>query len=133
MVRWCILRFRKEIADGVDIVLDYLWGPSAEAFLAAATGHGSGEAARRIRFVNIGSLGGASIPVNASALRSSGLEMMGSGLGSVSHVGLVQSIGKLMQVINAIGLRVDAVAVPLTQVESAWVAGTSTARTVFTM
>lgn len=124
-------RFLNEIAEGVDVVLDYLWGPSAEAFLSAATGHGSGEAARRIRFVNIGSLGGASIPVNASALRSSGLEMMGSGLGSVSHVALVQSIGKMMQVINSIGLRVDAVAVPLTQVESTWAAGESTARTVF--
>lgn len=126
-------RFRREIADGVDIVLDYLWGPSAEAFILAATGHGAGEAARRIRFVNIGSLGGTAIPVNASALRSSGLEMMGSGLGSVSNVALVQSIRNLMQVINSIGLRIDATPVPLAQVERAWVTGEPTARTVFTI
>jgi NADPH:quinone reductase-like Zn-dependent oxidoreductase len=125
-------RFRAEIAEGVDVVLDYLWGPSVEAFLSAATGHGEAEAARRIRFVNIGSLGGASIPVTAASLRSSGLEMMGSGLGSVSHVALVQSIAKLTQAIKPAGLRIDATGVPLADVETAWVAK-SDARIVFTL
>jgi NADPH:quinone reductase-like Zn-dependent oxidoreductase len=125
-------RFRDEIADGVDVVLDYLWGPSAAAFLNAATGHGTGAAARRIRFVNIGSLGGASIPLTATALRSSGLEIMGSGLGSVSHVALVQSIGKVMQAIKSANLKIDATAVPLADVEAAWSAK-SDARVVFTL
>lgn len=127
-----VQRFRDEIAIGVDVVLDYLWGPAAGAFLDAATGHGEGEAAPRIRFVNIGSLGGASIPVAAGALRSSGLEVMGSGLGSVSHVALVQSIAKLMHAINPAGLRIDAMAKPLADVEATWKSDAAS-RIVFTL
>jgi NADPH:quinone reductase-like Zn-dependent oxidoreductase len=46
--------FRTEIKnDGVDVVLDYLWGPSAESLIAAAEGHGSRDAEPRIRFVQL--------------------------------------------------------------------------------
>lgn len=127
-----VAAFRSEIARGVDVVLDYLWGPSAEAFFAAATGHGSGEAAPRIRFVNIGSLGGASIALNAAALRSSGIELLGSGLGSVSNAGLVRTIGNVMQAIGPAELRIAVAARPLTAVEEAWSADSS-ARIVFTL
>lgn len=125
-------RFRREIDQGVNIVLDYLWGPPAEAFLTAATGHGSSEAAARIRFVNIGSLAGASIALNAGVLRSSGLELVGSGLGSVSHAALLRAISGLMQAIEPAGLSIDAVARPLSEVESVW-QETSQARIVFTI
>lgn len=124
--------FREEIANGVDIVLDYLWGPPAEAFLSAATGHGSGEAARRIRFVNIGSLGGTSIDLPAAAVRSSGVELLGSGLGSVSNLGLIRSIAALMQAIGPAGLRIDAQAVPLRDVTAGW-QREGNARLVFTL
>jgi NADPH:quinone reductase-like Zn-dependent oxidoreductase len=67
--------FRTEIKnDGVDVVLDYLWGSSAESLIAAAAGHGSREAEPRIRFVQIGSLSGGTITLPAASLRSSGLE-----------------------------------------------------------
>lgn len=114
--------FRDEInGRGVDVVLDYLWGPPAECLLNAASGHGSSEASPRLRFVNIGSLAGATLPLNAGVLRSSGLELTGSGLGSVSHRGLVEVIDQLMQAIATAGLRVEAEAVPLQEVETAWV------------
>lgn len=125
-------RFREEIARGVDVVLDYLWGPSAEAFLNSATGHGSSEAAPRIRFVNIGSLGGTASSINASTLRSSGLELLGSGLGSLSHAALIRSINSLMQVINSAGLKIDAQAQSLVDVEHVW-SEASSARVVFTV
>lgn len=127
-----ISSFREEIAGGIDVVLDYLWGPAAEALLAAATGHGSGAAARRIRFVNIGSLGGTSINVPAAALRSSGIEMLGSGLGSVSNLALIRSIAALMQAIEPAQLKIDADAIPLHSVASAW-QDSSGARIVFTV
>lgn len=127
-----VARFREEIETGVDIVLDYLWGASAEAFFDASTGHGSGEAAPRIRFVNIGSLGGASLTLNASAVRSSGLELMGSGLGSVSNENLVKCIGHLIQAIHTAGFRIDAEPVPLTEVEHTWTANAG-GRVVFTL
>jgi len=124
--------FRAEIAEGVDIVLDYLWGPPAEALLSAANGHAEGEAARPIRFINIGALAGASIALPAGVLRSSAVDMMGSGLGSLSNLALMRSIGSLMQVVRSIGLAVNAEPIPLSEVESAWTANAS-GRVVFTL
>lgn len=125
-------QFRNEISNGVDVVLDYLWGPSAEAFFAAATGGGSSEAARRIRFANIGSLGGASIALSASALRSSGVEIVGSGLGSLSVEALVRSVAYLMPLVKSANLQIDANAIALEHVETAWLNDTD-ARIVFTL
>ncbi len=125
-------QFRTQIQMGVDIVLDYLWGSSAEAFLTAASSHGEGEAARRIRFVNIGSLGGASIALPAATIRSSGLELMGSGLGSVAHEKLVECIGAMFQIYHSAQLKIEAEAVPLYEVERAWNENKS-GRVVFTV
>ncbi|MHC6225539.1 quinone oxidoreductase family protein [Pseudomonas sp. X10] len=105
---------------GIDVVLDYLWGPPAACILDAVVSHGSGEAAPRLRFVNIGALAGAHLSMSPGALRSSGLEMLGSGLGSVSNEGLVKVVGQLLQAIGTAGLEVEAEAVPLSEVESAW-------------
>ncbi|MBE2294811.1 MAG: zinc-binding alcohol dehydrogenase family protein [Phycisphaerales bacterium] len=124
--------FRRKISQGVDIVLDYLWGSPAEAFLKAATGHGESEAAPRLRFVNIGSLAGASINFNAGTLRSSGLELQGSGLGSLSHAALIRAIAGLMQAVKPAGLTVDTMVRPLSEVESVWTEN-SEARFVFTV
>jgi NADPH:quinone reductase-like Zn-dependent oxidoreductase len=125
--------FRTEIKnDGVDVVLDYLWGPSAESLIAAAAGHGSRDAEPRIRFVQIGSLSGGSITLPASSLRSSGLELMGSGLGSVSNQRLVNSVGEVLRAIIPKGFQISAEPVPLAQVARIW--GTKTnERMVFTM
>jgi hypothetical protein len=49
-------RFSQEFAQGVDVVLDYLWGKSAERLIAA--GAKVGAEAVPIRFVQIGSVTG---------------------------------------------------------------------------
>lgn len=113
-------RFQHEISAGVDIVLDYLWGQPAECILNAATGHGSSEAGPRIRFVNIGSLAGTTINLTPGPLRSSGLELLGSGLGSVSHERLVQIVGKVLQAIEPAQLKIEAHPIELSEVERAW-------------
>ena len=124
---------REEIQGrGIDVVLDYLWGLPASCILDAVVSHGSGEAAPRLRFVNIGALAGATIAMGPGALRSSGLEMLGSGLGSVSNEGLVKVIGQLLRAIEPAGLQVDAEAVPLSDVESAW-QRSAAERIVFTL
>lgn len=104
----------------INIVLDYLWGPSAECFLSAASGHGSREAEPRIRYVQIGSISGHVINFPGAVLRSSGLELTGSGLGSVSNVGLVTAIGEVFNAVTPAGLSIDTAAEPLSGVESAW-------------
>jgi NADPH:quinone reductase-like Zn-dependent oxidoreductase len=113
-------RFRHEIGRGIDIVLDYLWGAPAAAFMTAATGHGSSEAGPRIRFVNIGSLAGATIPLDAGALRSSGVELLGSGLGSLSHAAIVRAVSDLFALVPSAGLSIDAQPAPLAEVERRW-------------
>jgi hypothetical protein len=57
---------------------------------------------------------------------------MGSGLGSVSNERLVGAIGALLKAVVSGGFSIEADAVPLTDVESAWTSEAS-ARTVFTM
>jgi NADPH:quinone reductase-like Zn-dependent oxidoreductase len=104
----------------VDVVLDYLWGAPAQALLAALSTHAPGEAARRVRFVQIGSLAGAHATVPAAALRSSRLELLGSGLGSISNEELVQSVAGVLRSATAAKLHVEARALPLRDVERAW-------------
>lgn len=105
----------------VNVVLDYLWGPSAACLLQAASGHGNIAGEPRIRYVQIGSLTGNEISLPGSLLRSSGLELMGSGLGSVSNAGLVQAVGGVLRAISSAKLSIATEAVALADVESAWV------------
>ncbi|MGE3275112.1 MAG: zinc-binding alcohol dehydrogenase family protein [Vicinamibacterales bacterium] len=125
-------RFRRELADGVDVVLDYLWGAPAEALLRAMPGHGHGEAARRIRVINIGSSAGMTLSLHAAALRSSGLELMGSGLGSLSNEALIQAKAQVLAAARPAGLRIDTSARPLSEVAGRWTEATG-ARVVFTI
>lgn len=124
---------RAEIDKGIGVVLDYVWGSSAETIMQAATSHAPGEAAQRIRFVNIGSLGGLNINLPAGLLRSTGLELMGSGLSSVSNADLVRCIGEMFKVMRHIGLEIDAVSRPLTEVEQVWTNSQGRSRVVFTL
>jgi NADPH:quinone reductase-like Zn-dependent oxidoreductase len=106
--------------QSVDVVLDYLWGPTAEMLLEAAKGHGAPEGERRIRYVQIGSIGGETISLQGGALRSSGVELMGSGLGSLSAAMIVESLRRMYEVAASTGLKIETEAVPLSEVETAW-------------
>jgi NADPH:quinone reductase-like Zn-dependent oxidoreductase len=118
--------FAREFERGVDVVLDYLWGPSAEAVLTAAA-----KAARPLRFVQIGSIGGAAIPLPAHTLRSFPLDIMGSGIGSVPMPRIRAAFGEVLRAASAAGLTTAAKAVPLADVEQHWPALDPRSRTVF--
>ncbi|WP_433763797.1 quinone oxidoreductase family protein [Flavobacterium ginsenosidimutans] len=64
----------------IDIVIDYLWGHSAEIILSVLKGNGN--FTPKTRFVNIGSMSGDTIQLSAQILRSVDLQLSGSGLGS---------------------------------------------------
>jgi NADPH:quinone reductase-like Zn-dependent oxidoreductase len=125
--------FRKTLAGGVDVVLDYLWGASAEALLGAAQGRGGMGGEPRVRYVQIGAISGETITLSAALLRSSGLELMGSGLGSLSAAAIVESLKKMYEVAASTGLKIETEAVPLSEVETAWGRAESGRRMVFTM
>jgi NADPH:quinone reductase-like Zn-dependent oxidoreductase len=107
-------------SGGVQVVLDFLWGPSAEAILAAAAGHGSLEGEPRIRFVQIGAISGNTITLPAGLLRSSGLELLGSGLGSLSAQAILQSLTTMFAAGSRVRFAIDVDPVPLSKVEEAW-------------
>ncbi|HUD23573.1 MAG TPA: zinc-binding alcohol dehydrogenase family protein [Acidobacteriaceae bacterium] len=124
--------FRRALAE-VDVVLDYLWGRSAECILAAAKGRGNPQGERRVRYVQIGSISGNAISLNADLLRSSGVEMMGSGLGSLSAAAIVQALTEMFEAAASTGLKIETESVPLSEVETAWGRTESGRRMVFTM
>lgn len=64
----------------IDIVLDYLWGHSAELILSILKGNGN--FTHKTRYVSVGSISGDSIQLSAQILRSVDLQLSGSGLGS---------------------------------------------------
>lgn len=122
--------FETIFRDGVDVVLDYLWGDSAEV-LIAATGKAS-PPERPIRFVQIGSMGGATVAMHAHALRASGLQLLGSGFGSLSLAKLLDSIRGVLQAAPSAGFKIATQAVPLADVADAWQAPETASRIVLT-
>ncbi len=115
--------------EGVNIVLDYLWGPSAERLLIAAAR--AGQDAVPIRFVQIGAASASTISLPSPVLRASAIELMGSGIGSIPVNRLMQAIAGVLQAAVPGGFAIATKTVPLSEVAAAWAAGTSRPRTVF--
>jgi NADPH:quinone reductase-like Zn-dependent oxidoreductase len=62
------------------VVIDYLWGHSAELLLASLKGHGN--FTQPVRFVSVGAMTGDLVQLSAANLRSVNLQLSGSGLGA---------------------------------------------------
>jgi NADPH:quinone reductase-like Zn-dependent oxidoreductase len=122
--------FAQHLAQGVDVVLDYLWGASAETMIVAAAKRG--REGVPIRYVQIGSIGGANVTLPGAALRSSALQLMGSGIGSVSFVKLLAAVKSVLEAAPAAGFEVATRAMPLAEVSQAWGVDDSAARIVLT-
>jgi hypothetical protein len=73
------------------------------------------------------------ITLPSAALRSSAIELMGSGIGSVALDRLVRCIDGVLQATVSSGFKVAAKPVPLSEVEQAWPRDESARRTVFTV
>jgi NADPH:quinone reductase-like Zn-dependent oxidoreductase len=106
-------------AAGVDIVLDYLWGTPAEHAIRALLTHRH-DRSRPLDWIQIGSVAGPDMTLPSAALRAANLRIMGSGQGSVGTAAIVAELPGLAAAITAGTLTVNAVPVPLSQVESAW-------------
>jgi NADPH:quinone reductase-like Zn-dependent oxidoreductase len=104
-----------------DIVLDFLWGHPTEVLLGALTGHDLNAESSRIRLVEIGEMAGPSISLSAAALRSSGLELYGSGGGSsIPHTAIFETFPQLWALAASGKLRIDTEPVALADIEKAW-------------
>jgi NADPH:quinone reductase-like Zn-dependent oxidoreductase len=116
-------------SDGIDVVLDYLWGPSAERIIIA--GAKAGKEAVPIRFVHIGSMSAPDITLPSAALRSSAITLMGSGIGSIPVSRMLAAIGELMKATVPAGFQIATRSAPLSEVETVWANAESLPRTVF--
>jgi NADPH:quinone reductase-like Zn-dependent oxidoreductase len=122
--------FKEQFTCGVDVVLDYLWGRSAECLLIAGSRAGTGAP---IRFIQIGTAGGANITLPGAILRSTAIELKGSGLGSVSVNRIVRGIEEVLHAAVAGRFEIATKPVPLSEVEQAWSSDAYIPRVVFTV
>ena len=122
--------FRGAFAKGVDVVLDYLWGRSAELLLSAAARAAPKTAP--LRFVQIGSVTGGEIALRSDVLRSAPVEMLGSGLGSVPGPRFFAAIGAVLAAAKPAGFQIAARAVPLAEIARVWTLADDARRVVFT-
>ena len=123
--------FKEQFAAGVDVVVDYLWGESAERLLIAAAK--AGAEGVPLRFVQIGAVSGANITLPSAVLRSSAIELTGSGINSVPRQRFVEAIGGVLQAAKPAGFQIATKTVPLSEVERAWSSDDGSRRTVFTV
>ena len=108
----------KAAAD-VDVVIDYLWGPpTAEAMAAVVTART--DRAQPLSWIEIGSMAGTTASIPSAALRAARLQIVGSGQGSVPTRDIVAELSDLAAAITSGAFRVDARAVPLSDVAGAW-------------
>lgn len=109
-------------ATPVDIVIDYLWGRSAEIILDSIRGDGA--FTNRIRYVSVGSMAGDLIQLSSAILRSVNIQLTGSGLGSwpVEQVALLFSeiLPETFQLAADGKLVTNTAAIPLQDISSIW-------------
>jgi NADPH:quinone reductase-like Zn-dependent oxidoreductase len=109
------------VADNpVDVVIDYLWGRPTEALIAAISRRGLVHAAPRVRLVEVGDSAGPTITLPAQVLRSSGLELSGSGAGTIPLEAIMAALPQFIDRAASGELRVGVEQVPLAEVTDAW-------------
>jgi NADPH:quinone reductase-like Zn-dependent oxidoreductase len=106
-------------AEDIDVVIDYLWGEPAETVMPAVL------AARPapdkpLYWLQIGAMAGPAISLLSVALRSHNLMVLGSGQGAISAAEFLAEIPALIGELAAGTVSVDALQVPLHDVEKAW-------------
>jgi NADPH:quinone reductase-like Zn-dependent oxidoreductase len=121
----------REFANGIDVVVDYLWGESARTIIVAiAKGV---EDATLVRFVHVGGASGEeSIDLPGAGLRSSAIVLMGSGFKSVRSSALLGAIKSVFETAIPAGLQIATKTVPLSEAERYWSAP-GKPRVVFTL
>ncbi len=112
---------REEKSFHFDIVLDYLWGRPTEVLLDALTGHDTAAVSSRVRLIEIGEMAGAALKLPAAALRSSAVEIYGSGGGGVMPLlAIFEAIPQVWSLAAQGKLLIDVEKVPLAEVGNVW-------------
>ncbi|MES2417480.1 MAG: zinc-binding alcohol dehydrogenase family protein [Bacteroidota bacterium] len=106
----------------IDIVLDYLWGHPAELILSALKGNGA--FTHRTCYVTIGEMSGDKILLPSAVLRSTDLQISGSGLGSWTaneiEILLKEILPEVLQLSAEGKLKVEIETFNMKDIESIW-------------
>ncbi|WP_370899000.1 quinone oxidoreductase family protein [Chryseobacterium gossypii] len=106
----------------VDVILDYIWGPSVEMILSALKGDGA--FSHRTRLVSVGGMGGDTIQLSSQILRGTDMQISGSGLGSWTReefkLLLTEIIPEMFQEAAEGRLKIETETVYLKDIETAW-------------
>jgi len=119
-----IMKRLKEIhtSTPIDVVIDYIWGHPAELVLASLLGKGG--ITHRVRIVTVGGMAGDTIQLSSAVLRSSDIQISGSGLGSIPKHEMQQLftevLPEMLQLAGDGKLKIDTVTAKLEDVETAW-------------
>jgi NADPH2:quinone reductase len=106
--------------DGIHVIIDYLWGQPTEAAIAAISRRGLTHVAPRVRLIEVGRMASPVISLPADVLRSSGLEILGSGPGTIPLAEIIGAIPEFMAIAAAGDLPIEIDEIPLAKVEAAW-------------
>ena len=106
----------------INLVIDYLWGKTAELILASLKGNGS--FTPKTNYVSVGSITGDLIQLSAASLRSADIRIAGSGLGSwtKSQVGVLfrEILPEMFQLAADGKLLIETENVALRDIEKCW-------------
>ena len=106
----------------IHVIIDYLWGHSAQLILSALKGGGT--FSPRTRYVSIGAMSGDIIQLSSQILRSIDLRLSGSGLGSWTkdEVNLLfhEILPEIFQLAAAGKLKIEVITVALKDIEQLW-------------
>jgi NADPH:quinone reductase-like Zn-dependent oxidoreductase len=119
-------------AGGLDVVLDYLWGPMAEAALDALRARSLTDGGSPVSYVQIGALAGRTAAIDAAILRARRITISGSGGGSIDPSALFRELPRMLEAAAAGALTTAVRTAPLEAVGTAW-ADNAPGRLVLTM
>jgi NADPH:quinone reductase-like Zn-dependent oxidoreductase len=106
-------------ADGIDVVLDFLWGETA-ALALPVLARTAPHPQYRMDWVNLGALGGAHVPLDATLLRMSDLHVWGSGAGAYTAERRRDMVDAALDLAAKDVIAVDAQERSLADVASTW-------------
>ena len=105
--------------SGFQVVIDYVWGGPAEAFLAAITRTEFAVVQSETRFVQVGESAGPTITLPAAVLRSTALTILGTA-GIPARDVLVEAFQQVMAYAATGELHIDTETAPLSDIANAW-------------
>jgi NADPH:quinone reductase-like Zn-dependent oxidoreductase len=106
-------------AGDVDVVIDYVWGePTAKGMVDLVTHRR--DRGHELVWIQIGSMAGPGAEILSAALRSTRLDIVGSGIGSVSGHDFRKEIPQIAKAVTEGAFDVRTQTVPLSDVATAW-------------